>query len=42
MAKSPKDLKEEPLVNIRLYDNHSYLETVNHTVAAAVHAMGGM
>ena len=34
----PKDLKEEPLVNIRLYDNHSYLpllETVNHTVAAA-------
>ena len=38
MAKSPKDLKE-PLA-IRLYDtgNHSYLpflETVNHTVAAA-------
>ena len=36
--KSPQDLKEEPLVNIRLYDNHSYipfLETVNHTVAAA-------
>ena len=39
MAKVPSRSElEEPLVIIRLYDNHSYLpflETVNHTVAAA-------